>query len=641
MSTRIKALVSLFLFCLLGFTISAQKTSTSDRKKSLPPKTISKNLDYTIKKDTSIHEYFYIDDVDKKYIFKDTMVSYQDVYNPATIFNSEHLTLGNLGSAAIPIRYKTYDQIGIRSGIEQYDLYNYTLDSIRLHQLNKPFNDLYFSPVNSQENFLVKATFARQFSDGISFHFDYNRIKQEGFYSDQATLTTNLSSSIFYESNDGKRVSLLTMIINNNNEENNGGVTGGDIGTLFFDAPVERFYEFGFFRVRTRIPTILTNADSRKEQKIYSWLNRYHLFKSKTGDTDLYLQHQIDYEDGNFRSSDVTTNASSDSLFYKDFLVDSRGLRYAVSNKSISNRFTAGFKKSNLLRFRTGLKHSWHRYDLGGENINFNEVVLSGNLSTQKGIFSLNGKAELGLVDVAGDIMLNGFIGFTTKYLRVNGGINSYRYTPSIKHQTSYVNNVKIWDNDFEKPFGTELFGSIDIPLLNVSGSVSQLVETNTLYWDSLFIPRQLNDVLSVTRLELEQKLSLGILHLDSRLMLQLISKEEIALPKLLWNERLYIQGKVFKSNLEVQMGLALNFIPDFNSKSYFPLTGSFGNTEEQLLGYPLTNAFINAKVSSFRVFFHFENINDFLIPQPYYQVAAFPQYDFNFRFGIRWILEN
>jgi len=637
-------LILLLILVLGTFQISHAQirgNKNSPTPKGTQSRKSKKPVQSTIKKDSTLHNYFYIEDIEKKYTFKDSLVNDLDIYNPAHKSREEHFTIGNLGSAAFPIRHQTFDKIGIRHGIEQYDLYNFTLDSIRLHELIRPYNDLYFSPLSSQENFMVKAKFARNFSDGISLHLNYNRIKQQGFYTDQETLTTNFSSSILYQNSNGRQISLLTLLVNNNNEENNGGVTGGDIGTLAFDQPVEEFYRFGFYRIRSRIPTVLSDADSRKEQLVYSWLNRYHLVKGNENGSDIYVQHQIDYEKGAFRSSDVTTQTSLDSSLYRDFLIDNRGLRYAIKNKSLTNDAKIGFRKSDLLRFATGLKHTWHRYDLGGEDINLNELVAYGDLSTQKGIFSLNGNAQLGLADVAGDLNLKGSIGFSSQYFFINGGIHFYRYRPDLQFQKLYLNQELFWENTFEKPFGTELSGSIDIPLLRLKGRLSQLVETNTLYWDSIALPQQLDEVLSITRLELEQKLKLGIIHLDSRIMYQLVSENQIALPEFLWNERLYLQGKIFKQNLEIQTGFELNYLPDFQSRNYFPLTGNFGNTDESLKAYPLTNAFINAKVSSFRVFFKFENINDFLIEQPLYHVAHYPQYDWNFRFGIRWILAN
>jgi len=172
--------------------------------------------------DTSIYNYSYRSSLDILEVYDDTLLHRIDIYNPTQQAGNEHLSLGNLASASTPIRYKEQSRLGLNYGYNQYDLYNFSLDSIQIFKLNRPLNHLYFSPFAGQQNFLVKALFAREFSDDISLFVNYRRFNQTGLYDNQPIQTTNLSSTIFVDKE--KYKGIFSLLVNTNNEVNNGGI---------------------------------------------------------------------------------------------------------------------------------------------------------------------------------------------------------------------------------------------------------------------------------------------------------------------------------------------------------------------------------------------------------------------------------
>jgi len=291
--------------------------------------------------------------------------------------------------------------------------------------------------------------------------------------------------------------------------------------------------------------------------------------------------------------------------------------------------------------FRGGIRYKHHNITLGSTRLPFNELVLNGSLLIHLKPLVFDLSADLGLADITGDFNLKGLLNFKNKNFNLQGGMRIYRFTPSLKSEKLVLNENLHWDQTWLKPFGSELFGQIEIPILNLKAEIKQIVETNTIYYDSTFQAKQFTDVLSITQLGISHHLKLGPLGLDNDLFYQLSSKSELALPNLYLQQRLYFQFKLFSKNLETQLGVEGQYLNDHNAYSYFPLTGTFGNTDEVINNYYRLNAYTSMKVSQFRFFVRYENFNSFWESTPYSQVIDHPHFDYNFRLGVRWMLKD
>ncbi len=571
--------------------------------------------------DTTIVDYSYFDDLDKTYVYKDTLIDRSDRYNPAYNAGNEYFILGNLGSSSIPMRYQVKKKIGVDLGYHQYDLYNFNLDSIKLFKLNRPFNDLYFSPFDGESNFLVKAKFARRFSDGVSLHLNYNRINQNGIYQDQFVKTTNLSNSIFI--NRSRFKGLYTLLVNNNNQDHNGGISS------------PTFYLESFYNRRSRIPMILSDAEERKEQRILSFHNQVYLVEGK--ESSLSLQHHLLWENGSFRSSDDDIN--QDSSFYLSYWQDRRGIRHALSYRTLGNEFSIEAKKSSILNFKTGINHKNHKLAFAKKDSTITELSLFGRLKSNPGNFSLIANGEIGLGQIAGDFNFDGTLAFKTTWASASVGAQFYRFSPSIKSEYLEINQEEFYQYNWVKPVGTKLSFALEIPLVNLKLGLDQIVESNSIYWDSLNLPNQLEDVLSITQFSLMHKLRIGPIGLDHDILYQVNSSGQLALPSLMINQRAYSQFRLFEKKLEIQLGAELNYLSDYSAYRYFSLTGSFLNTNQQIDNYPMLNLFANIKVSKFRFFFRFDNLNSLWRTFPNYHILDQPLFDYNMRIGVRWIL--
>jgi len=250
-----------------------------------------KNLEFA-SLDTSSYQYFTLDDLKAKSVFKDSMIHNFSNYAPDRNADDPHLTLGNLGSAARPVLFKVNQNIGNQLGFHQYELYHKNLRNFRFMDVNIPFNNLFFSPLSGQQNFMVKANFSRNFKENTNFTLDYERLRQDGFYNQQGTKSTSFGVGVWNKSENLKRNTFFLLKASNNDESQNGGVANidyTDLDAIFRQLNIAQ---------RNAIVVNSRTAESRRQLYSYEMHNFYQLSNFK-------LQHSISFTKGYYRFYDT------------------------------------------------------------------------------------------------------------------------------------------------------------------------------------------------------------------------------------------------------------------------------------------------------------------------------------------------
>ncbi len=578
--------------------------------------------------DTTIYDYYKLTDLYDLRPFSDTLNDDLHRYNPAQRINNDHLFLGNLGSSAIPVRYRPLKNIGLDLGYHQYDLYNLNPDSLKFYRVNRPLNDLYYSPVAGQGNFLVKGKFYRSFSDNTHLHIDYTRYLQEGFYSEQNTKTTNLGLSLDYKSPGNTYRAFISLINNFNNESQNGGVSDTTL------------YNTDFYEIRFRIPVYLTDAARRNQQSIIAF-NQFVNMDSLIPGFKVQLRNELSIDRGFVKYADLEV----DSSFYGRYWIENRGLRQYLSYSTSTVGFHLNLRNQDRFVMSHGL--SYKRYSVDDELLESSQNSLQYQASLKMDLwdrFVLNATSQLGLWDFAGDFKIQGKLtGKLNKdYLQIHGIADFYNYTPTYEQNRLVVNQTVIWNNDFSKTFGTRLGGEISIPKLNLSASLIQTVENNSIYRNIDGSPGQLGDILSVTELHVKHLFSLWKLRLKNDFLVQQISDDRIIRPKYLSKHAFYFESLLFDDNLDLQLGLDYTHWDDYSGLAFNPVNGQFVPSNNPIKNYPLLDAFANAKIDGFQVFFKAENLGFFFLDENIgYLIEDYPLFDFKFRMGIRWLLKD
>jgi hypothetical protein len=328
--------------------------------------------------------------------------------------------------------------------------------------------------------------------------------------------------------------------------------------------------------------------------------------------------------------------------FYGMFNVDSRGLRFDTEYSRLSNSFILEGRKENGLNFELGLSHDWTSINEHPAQTNLNDVFLTFNGTIPYRGQVLKSKAWWGLGSANSTFDLEGSLSLRlSDWMEASGSINLYRHRVDRVSNRLFISESLVWDNAFDKLFGTIVGGSVSIPKANLTIGLKQNLESNTVYYDTNAEAKQYADVFSATTFDLHHSFSFWKFGLDNYAAFQIFNDNIFHLPSFVSRHNLYWEGYFFGRNMMSRIGAETTLVPSHESNSFMPIIGRFYQSETSTLFYPNTDLYFLAKVADLRAFFKFENFTDFFSPEIPFYVVNHPQNDVRFRFGVRWILKD
>ncbi len=547
-----------------------------------------------------------------------------------TKFNN--LNTGNNGSSLKTPIFDFKSTSGFNTGFNQYDDYNYTIDSFKFFKTEKTFSDLYFSQIlGNQNNFEVGAKFGQKYSGGTRLAINYRRILQVGFYNGQATKTTNFATGISFYAFKSKVKFTTLAFINNNNENHNGGI---DFNGLNLSRPV--------YSLRTNVPTILNEAATRYAYNDFYFITEYALKKTSPDSFSGNFGHIFSYKNGSNKFYDKSIDDANDSIFYKQYNVDKRGIRTLSNLTQISNEFfiNGGIKWANG---RLSLIYDLFTYtDKESKNINDITAKFVGNINVGKA-FILNTETKLGLGANIGSLSAKGFANINLgKSLVLNADGEFFRSTVAQNLNSFFLNTEAVYTHDFISPVGTRLNGAISIPFLKTTISFGQNLISNFIYRDEKAMPKQDSSLLSSTSISLNNHIKLWKFNLETNVFNQTINKEYLALPNQYLKSNFYFESPLFAKVLLLRLGVEYKYIPAFTLPSYDPVSGSYYNKNQiEKTSFQGMDVYLSGKVSKFRIFVKYENLLSLFDNKIHYLTINNPVFDPKIRLGIRWILAD
>ena len=576
--------------------------------------------------DTTIYKHFSMYDVDNKVPFADTTLDNFHLYDPVRRGPIFGANLGNLGSSARPLLYNVPYQRGVNFGYDNYNLYRLNREDVRWYDVNRPFSDFYFSPGSSQQNFIIKAKFSRTFADSVSFHLDYQRISQEGFYDNQDAKSTYMSTGIRILRD--KTDTYILGMFNANNEIHNGGIA--DESELFLPG----------FNFRERITVNLTGATTRNNNVDVSINNYYHFKDSLTNEAAISLRHEFAVEGGAFKFFD---ESDADFAQLQPFANDNRGVRSRLGYFHVENGIY-GLINRKSIRLQGGLVYDYFNIQQEPNPYTKHNLFAKGDGSlTVFNKAQLDVIGHLGLADNAGDLWLEGNLNLDLAKLgHLVGGLKIYRYEPTILQQEVFFNTTQFWDNDFPKLNGTGFHVTYKNPKFGLEATASVDAIDNAIYFGPDKTPLLKDGAFTSSRLLIKEKLRLGPLHFHNTVGLQSFNDNIYNLPSWLSEHSLFIQGKIFKKRMQARFGLDLRLVESYSPAAFAPELGvfylQFDDTEDL---FRILDGYFSFKIQSFRMFARFENLNHLIFDEVNYLTPNYPQFDFKFRLGAAWLIKD
>lgn len=582
--------------------------------------------------DTTIYQHFTLLDIASLHDFVDTTLDHSLSFSdPARDPANPRANLGTVASASHPMLYTPSRVTGFHSGYREYEPYNVTVDQFKYYKTNRAISDLYFSSIANQSNLSIKTDFTRNFQDGLQLSVNYSRFSNEGFYSAQRARTTNFGTGLWYQSPKDKYNGFITFVSNVNTEEQNGGIT------------TDTIFGTEFAQFLTSIPVNLADANTRHQQRSIRASNFYKLASPDSTNWNLQLQYDLEYTWNYWNYDDVTTNTTRDTFLYQNYLVDPRGARTYIQDNNWSQAAYIHGIGPNGYRGKVGLQYDRHKIRQAERDSTINDLSLRFDASIPfVRSLQLFTNGAFGLGANAGSFDVDGYVNLNVKnWASLKGGASLYRRSIELIEDEFWVNDVKVYDNDFSKPFGSTLYGTLTIPKLKSKISLSQNLENNPIMWGADATPYQFDGLFSSTQLNADIHLSLGGWHLENYIQYQILSEDIIDLPKLMSTHRLYWDGNLFSRNMNLRIGVQSRFVPEYTAQRFMPIVGRFHEGTAPIEYYPDTDLFISFRVQSMRIFFQLQNITDYWNRDRDidYQVQNYPQYNTKLRYGVRWIL--
>lgn len=635
-----KPLLLILLMSIISNEVSSQKISKSASDDGLSTNrakdfkgfdSLQIGEDPTVP-DSTIFQHFTLLDISTLHDFVDTTLDNAlNFADPSRDPQKPRANLGSVASASHPLMYSPNRITTFHSGFHEYEPYNVTIDQFKYFKTNRAISDLYFSSIANQENLSIKTDFTRNFQDGIQLSLNYNRNSNKGFYETQRARTTNFGTGLWYQSPSDKYNFFLTYVSNVNTEEQNGGIT------------TDTIYGSEFDDFRTAIPTYLSEANTRHQQRSIRASNYYKIASPDSSDWNLQIQCDLEYSWNYWNYDDLLNNTTTDIFHYQGYLVDSRGARSYIRDNNLSQSVYLHGIGPKGYQGKVGLKYDRHQIEFSNIDSTINDLslIFNARIPFIKSLQLLTSGA-LGLGANAGSFDADGYVNLNIKdWAYLKGGANLFRRSIELTEDGFWVNDVEVFNNDFSKPFGSTIYGTLTIPKLRSSISLRQSLENNPIMWGADALPYQFNGLFSSTHLQGIIHLSLGGWHLENYIHYQILSEEIIDLPKLMSTQRFYWDGNIFSDNMNLRVGVQSRFIPEYTAQRFMPIVSRFHEGNSPLDFYPDTDFFISFRVQSMRMFFQMQNISDFWNGEKGidYQVQNYPQYDAKLRYGLRWIL--
>lgn len=579
--------------------------------------------------DTTILDYFTLSNKHKLYNFSDTLIDEKEKYLITRTFRNASLNLGNSGSAAQPIIYNATRDIYTDIGFHQYDVYKLKLDSLKFFKLNRPYNDLFFSPIGGSRSFVSKATFARTFDKEINITMDFDRINQVGFYESQETKATSFGLGIWQDRKEKRHAWYFTFLVNNFNETHNGGTP--------FDLNTDTLYSLPEFRLtRTGIPTFIseTSPGQTRHQNFSYGVDNYVSTKSEK----YKLHHRLRFENGYYRFGDELTNSASDSLVYLNYLALDRGLRSLYKFSRWTNQIDIGFDTRSF-DIEFGLVYKNLRVDDTQTTNSYNDLAAFSRIGLAiKEVSKLDAKLQLGLGSNAGNIDLDVNLEVRPiKGLNISGDLKLLRYNPSLTNERFIVTESLIYDNDFQKVNEFAIGAKIQIKKIRLSAEIQSGIIDNPIHYDSMAMPLQLEGSTEYFKGIVTHKFFWKFIGLDNSAVYQSFTNNIYNLPKWHTITNGYLQFRFFKKRLLGRVGILLYHTEYDGHLKFMPVNGSFYPGENNTEYNPYSELYGTFQIDRFFVFLKMENYTDALFRKVQYQIGNYPQFDAKLRMGVRW----
>jgi hypothetical protein len=623
---------------ILGFD-SEYNSTDSIKKKKEKIATIDMYRVITLERDTT---------------YIDTSLTIKKLYS----FN--YLRKDNFGLLPFPNEGQTYNTL-------QYSLNSFSplpefgfkakhfsfleANQIRYSSVATPVTEFYFKSVMKQgQN--VDAFFTLNLNPRLNFSIAYKGLRSEGKYINQMASSGNFRFTTSYNTKNKRYFANAHFVSQDIMNEENGGIT-----------TIEDF-ESGNpdFVNRDRLEVYLTDARSLlKGKRVF--LDHFFRVNSVEGNNNLYVTHQLNYENKYFEYNQPTVTSSAGRETVYRF-----GESYKTNNINDQTHYNKTYNKVGLMYENTTLGKFQFFADDFFNNYYYNQILILDNNTISSSLSirvnSVGGQYEYQKNKWSGKFLLSRSLtnqSLSDLHAKMQYSLNdetqlSFEYQNMNKlpnnnynlYQSSYVNYN--WSNDFKNEKINSIIVNATTPW--VEASVQYSTFNDHLYFadvsspqeivlkQQIIAPTQYANTINYLSVKASKELKFGKFALDNTLLYQKADQQDniLNVPEFVTRNTLYFSQSLFRKALFFQTGVTLNYFTNYFANDYNPVIGEFFVQNKKEIGnFTNFDFFFNARIQRTRVYVIAEHFNSSFSGNNFYSSPNNPYRDFMIRFGVVW----
>ena len=621
------------------------------------------------------------------------MAGFQNTNDPAGP-TGQYNYLGNLGAPRISRIFFDRKEESQFFFTDPYDQTVLRPDDVTFTNTLSPYTNLTyyksFNSRNSEERF--KSYFAVNANKKLGFGFYIDYVYGRGMYNNQSTAFFNGGLFASYR---GDKYN-MHFIFNNDNLKmrENGGITDDRYITDPLDmAEGKKQYN------STDIPTVLNKVWNHNTSYHAFLTHRYNLgFYKERVDT---IQNKVSNEQNDSTEVEIAKDFIPVTSFIHTLELDLNGRKYITQddtqNRSLfehtyfgndsidKNRRTSlrntfgislreGFSKWAKAGLTAFITHEYRDFTLPDstetgsrilKHYKENVVYVGGELLKEQGKvlhYKVLGEVAIAGED-AGQFRIEGNGDLNARLLGDSARLDINAYIKNLNPVFYYRNfhsKHYWWDNkDLSKIMRTRIEGKLSFKKLGTTLRVGVENIKNYTYLANTSVPvtnssgeiiafknnasvMQHSGNIQVLSAILQQKLKLGIFHLDGEVAYQKSSEQSILpLPELSVYGNLYLRAGLVKNVLQVELGADAKYFTKYVAPDYSPVIGQFylQNPQNQIAigGCPMINVYANLHWKRTRIFLMMYNVNQTSGNSRYFLAPHYPISPRVLKLGISW----
>ncbi len=524
-------------------------------------------------------------------------------------------------------------------------------NQINYYSVATPLTELYFKTVMEQgQN--VDAFVTLNTSERFNFSLAYKGLRSLGKYINQLSSTGNFRFTTSYNTKNKRYYSNFHFTSQDILNGENGGITSPEN----FESSDPSYKE------RPRLGVYLKDAKTTLLGKRLFLDHNFRINPTK-GNNNLYLTHQINFENKYFEFNQITIPTSITSNTGEVSTFNRFGPSFVTGNINDQVRYNRMYNKVGLIYENTTLGKFQFFLDDFRYNYFYNSMLfltsgtvpnaINDKINDFGGQYEYRKNKWTGKFSYSSSITKQSLFDFNAnlKYQYNDKNSLSFEYQNNNKlpnnvynlHQSSYINYN--WYNNFNNEKSNTIKVEANTQWANATLQLNTL--NDYLYFSNdntanlqLVTPKQCDKTINYLSLKINKEIKFRKFALDNTVLYQKVDQKDniLNVPQVVLRNTFYYSGDFFKKAMFLQTGITFNYFTKFYANDYNPILGEFFvQNQTQIGAFPNFDIFANARIQRCRIFLKAEHFNSAMSGNTFYSAPNNPYHDFMIRFGLVW----